>query len=112
MISSPQFIPRPPGAEKVKPAAVWNDAAMIIREMKAEDVAPVVHGMPMLKYRPERHERYEEYGVNENGDKLYIKRIFVDEKSYYMYCSACNKRLCSRFINYCPNCGAKMDAEE
>ena len=75
----------------------------------AADVAPVVHGIPMLRYRPERYERYEEYGLNENGEMLYLKRVFVDEKSYAMYCPACGKRLCSRFRNFCPNCGAKMD---
>lgn len=51
-------------------------------------------------------------GTSENGETLYLKRIFVDEKSRVMYCPACGKRLCSRFDNYCPNCGAKMDLEE
>lgn len=76
------------------------------------DVAPVVHETPMLRYRPERCERYEEYGLNENGEMLYLKRVLVDEKSYAMYCPACGKRLCSRFTSFCPNCGAKMDGEE
>lgn len=75
----------------------------------AADVAPVVHGTPMLRYRPERFERYEEYGLNDKGEMLYLKRVFVDEKNYAMYCPACGKRLCSRFKNFCPNCGAKMD---
>ena len=76
------------------------------------DVAPAVHGTPMLRYRPERHERYEEYGMNENGETLYLKRVMVDEESYAMYCSACGKRLCSRFASFCPNCGAKLDGKE
>ena len=76
------------------------------------DVAPAVHGTPMLRYRPERHERYEEYGLNENGEMLYLKRVLVDEKSYAMYCPACGKRLCSRFTSFCPNCGAKLDGSE
>lgn len=76
------------------------------------DVAPVVHETPMLRCRPERYERYEEYGRNENGEMLYLKRIMVDETSYAMYCPACGKRLCSRFASFCPNCGAKMDREE
>lgn len=80
--------------------------------MPAADVAPVVHGTPMLRYRPERYERYEEKGLNENGEMLYLKRTLVDEKSYAMYCPYCGKRLCSRFKNYCPNCGAKMDGGE
>lgn len=28
------------------------------------------------------------------------------------YCSECKKRLCSRFRNYCPNCGAKIILED
>ena len=76
------------------------------------NAAPVVHGTPMLRCRPERYERYEEYGLNGNGEMLYLKRIMVDEKSYAMYCPACGKRLCSRFTSFCPNCGAKMDGEE
>lgn len=80
-----------------------------ILSVRAADVAPVVHGTPMLRYRPERYERYEEQGLNENGEMLYLKRILVDEKSYAMYCPCCGKRLCSRFKSFCPNCGAKMD---
>lgn len=81
----------------------------IVEEIPAADVAPVVHGIPMLRYRPERFVRYEACGSNENGKTVYLKRVFVDEKSYAMYCPACGKRLCSRFKNFCPNCGAKMD---
>ena len=76
------------------------------------DVAPVVHETPMLRYRPERYERYDEYGINENGEMLYVKRVLVDEKSYAIYCPACGKRICSRFRSFCPNCGAKMDGGE
>lgn len=77
--------------------------------MPAADVSLVVHETPIFKIRPERYERYDEYGLNENGEMLYVRRILVDEKSYAMYCPSCGKRLCSRFTNYCPNCGAKMD---
>lgn len=80
-----------------------------IAHAPAADVAPVVHGIPMLRYRPERFVRYEACGSNENGKTVYLKRVFVDEKSYAMHCPACGKRLCSRFKNFCPNCGAKMD---
>lgn len=83
-----------------------------IRKLPAADVAPVVHETPVLRYRPERHERYEPCGMNENGETIYLRRTFVDEKSYAMYCPACGRRLCSRFKDFCPNCGAKMDGEE
>lgn len=83
-----------------------------INGLPAADVAPVVHETPVLRYRPERHERYEPCGMNENGETIYLRRTFVDEKSYAMYCPACGRRLCSRFKDFCPNCGAKMDGEE
>lgn len=79
--------------------------------IEAADVAPVVHVTPMIKCRPERYEKYEVHGTSESGETLYLKRIFVDEKNRVMYCQACGKRLCSRFVNYCPNCGAKCDLE-
>lgn len=91
----------------------YNDAIMRVKSMvstfQISDVAPAVHGTPVLRYRPERYERYEEAGLNDRGEMLYIKRVYVDEKNWAMYCPACGKRLCSRFINYCPHCGAKMD---
>lgn len=84
----------------------------VVRDFPAADVVPAVHETPMLRYRPERYERYDEYGLNENGEMLYVKQILVDEKSYAMYCPACGKRLCSRFRSFCPNCGAKMDGDK
>lgn len=88
---------------------VMPDVFGALQEIPAADVAPVVHETPMLRYRPKRHEIYDEYGLNENGEMLYVKRTILDEKNYAMYCPACGKRLCSRFKNFCPNCGAKMD---
>lgn len=76
--------------------------------LPGEDVVPVAHTVPVLRYRTQRYERYEESGLNDNGEMLYVKRVFVDEKSYVMYCPSCGKRLCSRFTNFCPSCGVKM----
>ena len=77
-----------------------------------KDDEPVQNQLPVLRYRPKRYERYEECGLNENGEVIYLKRVYVDEKSYAMYCPACGKQLCSRFTSYCPNCGAKMAGEQ
>lgn len=52
----------------------------LIRKQPAADVRPVVCGIPVLKYRPQRYERYEEMGLNEKGEMLYLKRVYVDEK--------------------------------
>lgn len=79
-----------------------------LSDIPAADVRPVVREIPTLRCRPERYERYTEHGLSENGEMLYIKQVYVDEKSYAMYCPACGKRLCSRFTNFCSNCGADM----
>lgn len=89
---------------------VYLDGVMaVIEALPAADVAPVVHETPMLRSYPKRYEKYQEYGLNENGDMLYLKQVFIDEKNWVMYCPRCGKRLCSRFISFCPKCGAKMD---
>lgn len=80
----------------------------ILTDLPAANVHEDVRGTPILRYRPERYERYEEQGLNENGEMLYLKRVLVDENSSAMYCSYCGKRLCSRFRSFCPNCGARM----
>lgn len=80
-------------------------------EAKSADVTPVVHGTPISKISPQKYEIYEQAGTGENGEVLYHKRIYVDEKNSAEYCPVCNKRLCSRFRSFCPNCGAKMDLE-
>lgn len=82
-----------------------------IKEQPAADVVPVVHGAPVRKIRPSKHEWYEEVKT-ENGEILYRKHVYVDETNWSEYCPACGKILCSRFKSYCPNCGAKMDLEE
>lgn len=81
------------------------------RDELKKNVRPVVRRLPVLKYRPQRYERYEEIGLNDKGEMLYLKRVYVDEKNYAMYCPVCGKRLCSRFTNFCPNCGANMRGE-
>lgn len=82
--------------------------ALLEERMGEKADEPVQNQLPVLRYRPKRYERYEESGLNENGEVLYLKRVYVDEKSYAMYCPACGRRLCSRFTSYCPNCGTKI----
>lgn len=78
-----------------------------IDEEPSVDVAPVTHGAPIRKSRPRKYECFEE-AKTENGEILYRKHVYVDETNWVEYCPVCKKRLCSRFENYCPNCGAKM----
>ncbi len=49
--------------------------------------------------------------IAQNGEKVYGKLHDKIENNPVGYCSVCNKRLDDTFMNYCPNCGAKMDGE-
>ena len=61
--------------------------AEIARMVKSEDVAPVVHGAWLLRHIGHGH---------------------------YWECSICHATpiYVTNNTNYCPNCGAKMDAEQ
>lgn len=82
-----------------------------ILEVPAADVAPVVHGHPVTKNRTMAYETIHFAGTREDGESIFTIKTKVPENSPVDYCSICGKRLCSRFTNYCPNCGAKMDKE-
>ena len=58
--------------------SIYMTARQKIKNIPAADVAPVVHGIPVLCYRPERYEWYEATGLNENGEPLYLKRVRID----------------------------------
>lgn len=87
-----------------------DEAMDQLENIPAADVAPVVHGTPQKVNRPESEVIYKEVKT-ESGKVLYERHVFLDNKNWVEYCSKCGKRLCSRFTNYCPNCGAKMDGE-
>lgn len=99
-------------ADSDKKRRTWAKVIGVLHDIPAADVVPVIHGTPISKIRPQKYEIYEQAGTGENGEILYHKRIYVDEKNSAEYCPVCNKRLCSRFRSFCPNCGAKMDLEE
>ena len=71
----------------------WNDCMMRVKSMvstaPAVDVAPVVHGM-----------------------WVYVKTYYdIDECN----CSLCGQLMTTAIdkrMNYCPNCGAKMDGDD
>ena len=86
-----------------------EDAADCIRYMDAADVAPVRHGRWIMKHRHRGgFRRYT--GIDDMGEQ---HTITADERVEYddRYCSECGKQSADNFLNYCPNCGTKMDLE-
>lgn len=69
------------------------------------------HGVPVRKHRENKVFVYVPV-TGQNEPALYKRYVYVDRTNWVEYCSICGKRLCSRFNNYCPNCGAKMDKEQ
>lgn len=68
----------------------------------------VANGHPVYRNRHEHYNNYVMTGRTDDGEALYRKEHHVLSLSVGC-CSECGKILCSRFNNYCPNCGAKMD---
>ena len=91
--------------------ACWVDD--MIDEIENAPTAEVVkHGNPIVKNRHEIYEVYKPFPETIKGVRVYVKEFLFNSHNPVLYCSSCGKRLCSRFTDYCPNCGAKMDLEE
>lgn len=63
---------------------------------------------PIVRNRPEYYYSYKEAGYDNKGNKLYIRDVNLDLDNKVEYCPICHNRLCSRYRNYCPSCGARM----
>ena len=51
-----------------------------INRIPALDVAPVVHGVPISKNRPQKYEMYEETGTGENGETSITGYRLLDDE--------------------------------
>lgn len=79
----------------------------LLNSIPAADVAPVVHGRWIYKHR--HRGGFRTYEVcDELGEKHSVR---VDERyeTDEPYCPECGKWNESVWLNYCPNCGVKMD---
>lgn len=89
------------------PMHIAAEIEQIIDCAPAADVAPVRHGEWIWKHRHRGGiNTYE--GYDEMGEK---HRITIDER-YEVddpYCSVCGKLNDGSCLNFCSNCGAKMD---
>lgn len=89
-----------------------------IYKLPAADVAPVKHGHIVWK-------EYHKGGIRRRKCLQEIKSVYIEQQmpckhiaiiderylSKDPYCSECGKLL-GEFLNYCGNCGAKMDGGE
>ena len=78
-----------------------------ILKLPPADVAPVRHGRWVLRHK--RVGGFRRYtGLDEMGEQ---HTIIVDERAEHddLYCSECGRQSADNWLNYCPNCGAKMD---
>lgn len=81
-----------------------------IERFPAADVAEVRHGRWVKKHR-HRGGFHRATGIDDMGE---THTITVDERVEYddLYCSECGKQSADNFLNYCPNCGARMGKED
>lgn len=90
----------------------FKEARSVVERFPTVDAAPVVHGNPVTKMHTETLTGYhEEMGkFAADGANLYRKKMIHADIPYY-HCPVCGAVLCSRWHNYCGNCGARMDLE-
>ena len=89
-----------------------------IAEQPTADVAPVRHGHIIWKRRRRggfRHakclHRFCNFVIEDNAPCKHIAKIDERYTTDEPYCSECGKLL-GDFLNYCGNCGARMDGDE
>lgn len=90
----------------------------VIKNLPAADVAPVVHGQIIWKERHRGGFRtakclhcFNDINTESNIPCKHIAKIDERYTIKEPYCSKCGKLL-GDFLNYCGNCGAKMDGKE
>lgn len=97
-IDADKLLPKIKYREKAYGISPANMFSKLVKEMPAADVQEVKHGHWIAKIRGLYH------GIDLLDDKNF--------KGLDMYsCSECEEKVIFK-ENYCPNCGAKMDAGE
>lgn len=84
-----------------------------IDTLPAVDAVPVVHGEIIWKNRKKLVKRYdaEPCCFDAEANPLYhATNKHITEK--VAYCPVCKKRMDGDFLNFCDNCGARMDGKE
>ena len=98
-------------------ALIFQRFAKEIEAIPAADVEPVRHGHIIWKRRHRggfRHakclHRFCNFVIEDNAPCKHIAKIDDRYTTDEPYCSECGKLL-GDFLNYCGNCGARMDGD-
>lgn len=84
----------------------YYEMLKIIEDQPTVDAVEVVHAD--IVYHLRRDGGYKYSHCTNCGEEIETSRPVLTDVAY---CGRCGKRLCSRFTDYCPNCGARMDGK-
>ena len=85
-------------------------ARKIMVEAPAVDAVPVVHARWFYKDRHRKTCR--QYTGYDDMGEVHTITVIEESEGKEPYCSECGAQAAESFINFCPNCGAKMDGGE
>ena len=101
-----EFIDKVSTAEKIRSTKAINSAffANMIESEQREAVKPIIKHRHFGGFR--RYTGFDDYGEK--------RTITVDERYEcdVLCCPSCQAMLCSRFQNYCPRCGEKIQTDD
>ena len=85
------------------------DVERALNAIPAVDAVPVVHGRWIYK---ERHRKsYRQYTGFDDAGETHTIMVLEESDGKEPYCSECGAQAAESFLDYCPNCGARMDGE-
>ena len=87
-----------------------HDVPNVLRNIPSADVQPVKCGKWIWKERHRNSYRVVK-GIDKYGKEGDLQ-LHEEYKVKVNYCSVCGKQGHEAFLNYCPNCGARMDGEQ
>lgn len=90
-------------------AFITSQQITALKKLPTADVAPVRHGEWVKKHR--HRGGFRTVTVTDSFGEKHTGRVDTRYECDDLYCSVCGKIAHDAFLNYCANCGAKMDGE-
>ena len=96
---------------KIREQYLCRDCSRRFTDCPMNNGDAVRHGH--IVYRERYRKYYRTYtGIDENGETHTISVCEDYGSGKEPYCSECGSKLAESFLNYCPNCGAKMEGDD